>query len=167
LAILVAGFVGGSVELLACSATGGAEGGEDRFDASPAIVPTSTGGDGGITFTSLYQDFFGPRGTATCTKSPGKCHGGPTEDGTQSANGYMCVPDKNGCYQGMVTGGLIVPGSGDPNAGVNAITHHLRHVDPATGIQAGDMPLQPSGRVFSPAELQRVIEWIDSGAPNN
>jgi hypothetical protein len=155
------------VGVQACSAAGDFQGGFDRFDASPALLPVSTGNDGGITFTSLYADFFGPKGNANCAKNPGKCHGGPSEPGTQSSNGFMCVPDQDGCYKGLIGGGLVVPGSDDPSAGPNALTHHLRHVDPSTGLQSGDMPLAPSGRVFSPAELQRVIDWIDAGAQNN
>jgi hypothetical protein len=181
-AVLVAAVGGWLVALQSCNATGEFEGGDTRFDAGLLALATQTLDDGGVTFTDLYKDFFGPvkmGATASCTLNAGACHAGPTESGTMASiplhakDGYMCVPDQAGCYASMVDAGLIVPDSKDPSAGNFPLTHVLRHLDPATGLvpdcsSVGScMPYKPTSRVFTPGEMQRIQTWIMNGAHND
>src|SRR5580700_7404147 len=103
-----------------CSGAGASEPSSEG-DASHAAPPPAPEGGAGpeagtaaVTWTSLYAEYFGPAGVASCAGS-GTCHGSAEEAGYM-ASMYLCPPgDKDGCYMGITSSaaGLITPGAFD------------------------------------------------------
>jgi len=75
-------------------ATGVVRGGQ------PLIASNDDGGT--TTFTSLYADFFGPSGQASCT-AQSICHVSPTTTGAQTS-GFNCGSSKEACWELMTMG---------------------------------------------------------------
>jgi len=110
-------FCAASLGMAACGSASPTEaGGDARFDASPSIdedaasaaCGSSTEDAGsGTAFSDLYRDYFGPTGAASCAGN-GQCHGDSSQAGSM-ASSYVCGSTATGCYQGMISGGLINP----------------------------------------------------------
>lgn len=143
----------------ACVANSEPQGGETLFDASAPVAasgpPLST--NTARTFTSLYDDYVGPKGKASCSSEGGACHGGPSEPGAQ-ASGFVCT-DKATCFTTLTqASGLVKAGTAPAQTGFVAI---LRK---PTG---GRMPKRPDSIVFQTSDLRRITDWIAAGAPND
>jgi hypothetical protein len=144
------------------------DGGGSFLDATSSCQPG--GASGGHTFTDLYACYFGPSGVVSC-ESQTTCHGAAGELGvlgsTVGGAGYLCGPTQNDCYQGMLAGQLVIPGStADPTQSLLYIV--LCKYDPATGMSTGLMPQGcPPGSALLPGDLARIAAWIKEGAPNN
>jgi hypothetical protein len=170
----VAAAPGLAVVLLAAgcsSATPDEQGGGDRFDA--AAPSTSIGDDGGDAcgatgfdaaegtgWSDLYRDFFGPTATASCAGTVGQCHGEASGLGAQ-ASAFVCAGGVSGCYQGMTlpAAGLV---SDQSNPTGSTLYGTLRKT-----CGGGIMPKVPATYFFSPADMERISDWISAGAPNN
>lgn len=128
-----------------------------------AAVPLSVARDSGsgATFTDLYRDLLGPSGAATCTKA-GSCHGGASESGTR-ASGYICGADKAECRSTLLSSGLLVPGEKDFT---KSKLYAVLRKD-AGGSVRGNMPKSPTDYVFTAAELDRIGQWVATGAPDD
>lgn len=150
----------------ACSdATGSVRGGEPLFDPTPPTVNTAHdgGAGGGSTWTDLYRDFFGPSGQASCAKNGGNCHGGEQETGT-IASGMVCSQtSKDDCHNGMTRAASIVPPAGSATPDQTQLYAIVRKAPPNSG---GTMP-KSSAFAFTPADLQRIADWIKAGARND
>jgi hypothetical protein len=168
-----------SLTALACSSntTTAVSGGDSRVPPAPSVTPANyingcgqpDGGPpegDGITFTSLYNDYFGPSGAAAC-RGTGACHGDPSQPGFMASGGYQC-PDpgdagaaaaKQTCYNAMVNVSKIaVPN--DPTGG-----ELLSIIRKQSG--GGRMPRTPCTYSFSQKGVKRITDWINSGAQNN
>ncbi len=151
----------------ACSATGGAQGGDDRFDAGPAPIPqvstasgcgAAGGPDGGITWTDLYRDFFGnlSAGGPGC-KGTGSCHASADQGGGGT---WVCGATQQSCWEGMTGASPPIIDKADPASSV-LISVALR------SKQGGNMPLSPASCVFTADSLKRIQDWMAAGAQNN
>jgi hypothetical protein len=168
---LAAKLAAGSLTLLcACTnAPGAEEGGNPRFDAA-APVATVNGAvcvpeedAGSSAWSSLYADYFGPTGVASCAGSAGQCHGDANGLGAQ-ASSYVCAGGVSGCYQGITStaADLVTVGDtkGDPTATALYLT--LRKT-----CGGGVMPLEPASFHFSATDMKRIADWIRAGAPDD
>jgi hypothetical protein len=147
------------------------EGGGLRFD--PTVSASEDGGDAcgsadfdaneGTNWTSLYNDFFGPSGVASCAGTVGQCHGEASGLGAQASN-YVCAGGVTGCYQGITNSaaGLVTVGDTTDSPLTSTLYLTLRK---ACG--GGTMPKQPANFFFSAADMQRIADWIGAGAPDN
>jgi hypothetical protein len=123
-----------------------------------------TGGDGGgggqstgtstddVTWTLLYNTVFGPNGTSNCSANGG-CH-------TAIQNGFKCGTTKASCYDGMVSAGLVTPGS-DASSSILVDPQD----SPLCGSLGGTMP--KTGQCVSDAQIDKIQAWLAAGAPNN
>jgi hypothetical protein len=158
-----------AIGLFGCSdASGSLQGGDLILDAGqPSVTPSDDGGTGGTTWTSLYADFFGPSGSATC--SGGACH-----DATgNGAVFWVCGADATSCWQGMITGGAygsLVPSGGAMDPTTTELYTVLCKADTSLCKAAAHTPcLMPQGcsHSFATTELGRIEAWIKAGAQNN
>jgi hypothetical protein len=156
--------------VLACTATPTEEGGTSRFDAAPETVADDGGSvctedtDAGSsdTWTSLYQDYFGPTGKASCAGT-GVCHGDTSQAGYQGS-GYVCPPTAAQCYAGITAtaAGLVTPGPpvSDPTtAGLYGVLRKC--------AGGGSMPKEPATVFFTAGDMARIGAWIQAGAPDD
>jgi hypothetical protein len=168
----------GATPLLACAdASDKVQGGDPLFDVaklgsmdgSVLDAPTACqpgGANGGHSFTDLYACYFGPTGVVSC-ESQSTCHGAADEQGARSSK-YVCAPTQGDCYQGMLAGGLIAPGSmADPT--MSLLYFVLCKFDPSSPSQfTGQMPKNcPPATWLKPGDLASIGAWIKEGAPNN
>ena len=139
-------------------------GGEPRFDAAPSATALDGGRDTGTgsTWAALYESFFGPRGVASCA-GDGHCHGAAEQEGAQVSRGYVCPPDRDGCYRGITnpTTKLVVPGDMTTPPEQTGLHIVLRKTS-----GGGIMPKRPEF-AFTPEDMARIHEWIRRGAPND
>jgi hypothetical protein len=119
--------------------------------------------DAGTTWTSLYRDYFGPSGVASCA-GDGACHGGTTQQGYEYS-GFLCPPGDTSaaCWGGITSRGdggayLILP---DASFATDKLSQVLCQT---TGV--GSMPLFCSYD-FTPVDIQRVAGWVNAGALDN
>jgi hypothetical protein len=172
-------------------ATGSVQGGEALTSSG-----TSDGG-GGTTWTSLYADFFGPGGKASCS-SQTTCHGDPSQSGTQ-ISGFLCGTTKDSCWHGLTNslgtdaGGFGLPAilpTGSTDAGPVDPTktpfylalHQATSGDNSLCSQESaniafdcNMPCgdpvtcheQTSPFLFMTDDLARIATWIQQGAQDN
>jgi hypothetical protein len=142
-----------ALSIMACSPAPGdpilPAGNPDRvFDADcPTPGPTGSG----ETFTSLYNDLFGPKGVARC--ADGACHGGASEQG-----GLRLKNTKDEAYEGMKDYGLIQP---EPDAGFVNVTPLVNIVSkPLASTGKPKMPRELCGnRLLNAAEVKRIEAW--------
>jgi hypothetical protein len=173
----------------ACSdATGTTKGGDPRFDAAPPEMPVppqpvsdaavdGEGGlGGGITWTDLYRDFFGPSpaAKASCSFSSG-CHGAADRPGAQASNGFVCPPPagpssaeiataRTACYESLKTSPAnMLQGTSWKQTRLYGV---LRKASGEPTIDV-PMPLQPSSVAFTDQELKRIEDWFAAGAKND
>jgi hypothetical protein len=133
------------------------DGGADVLSAY--CIEAGDRGDGSR-FSDLYRDFFGPTGLASCS-AQSICHV-PGGNGALISGGYVCTPDQNGCWSSMTS--TIVPSGGTSTPEGTTLYKALRKAPPLTG--SGPMP-RNSSFAFCPGDLQRIADWISSGAANN
>jgi hypothetical protein len=144
-------------------------------DAS-ADVPVFTL-DAGTTWSSLYRDYFGPSGVASCAGTglyKGQCHGETTGTGYENSCSIMkhCFycPDgdaSTACWASLVSTGdgganVITPGgtfSADYLSGVLCSS-----TSPPEGVYA--MPYS-GAYCFGAVDLERIADWVNAGAKNN
>jgi hypothetical protein len=168
--------------LVGCdSATGTVSGGE-------ALVAQPDSGPG-TTWTSLYDDFFGPSGQASCA-SQGVCHGSASEPGAQTS-GFVCGASKDECWAGMTqginpdAGGIFCPivclGTCPQDTQPCAITDPTKQplyqdIHKSTSGGLNNMPcggnLQTclaasAAYTFTADDLARITTWIQQGAQDN
>jgi hypothetical protein len=119
--------------------------------------------DAGTTWSSLYRDYFGPSGVASCAGN-GACHGGTSQPGYQTS-GFLCPAGdaSQGCYASMTSVGdggadLVEPG-------VSFASDELSQVlcqSDGTGI----MPLYCT-YYFTTVDIERIGDWVNAGAKDN
>jgi hypothetical protein len=157
----------------ACTnATGEIQGGEELFDgASPA--PVDTPDVGTVTWTDLYDSYFGPTAQASCTAVANGCHMSLGDLGAQGS-GYVCGATKDSCWTGITTS--AIPGSFSPAVPMGGTTSPMatilyKSLHPAGVQTAGQMPLSSAdggaGYAFTPLDFARIAAWIDQGAAND
>lgn len=139
-------------------------GGEPRFDAaaggSAPLACEDKGTAGPSTWSSLYADYFGPTGKASCA-GDGQCHGGADQPGAK-ATGYVCAPNASACYETVTKSRIVVAGDTTTPPEQSLLHVVLRKCD-GTGI----MPKRPASVVFSPSDMERIHNWLRKGAPND
>jgi hypothetical protein len=134
------------------------------LDASSACQPG--GSHGGHTWTDLYACYFGPSGVVSCS-SQTTCHGAANQQGGLASK-YVCGPMQSDCYQGMLEGGLVTPGStAAPEGSLLYIV--LCKDDPSSpGGFTGIMPKNcPPGSRLQAGDLARIGAWVQEGAPSD
>jgi hypothetical protein len=110
------------------------------------------GSTGGVTWTKIYGDIFGPSGTSSCTVNGG-CH-------TNTKGGFKCGTSKSTCYTGFVNAGYVTPGSG---AASSALVDPNQ--SPLCGTLGGNMP--QVGACVTSAQINEIKSWLADGAQNN
>ena len=150
---------------------------------------------GAATWTSLYADYFGPSGQASCTAQP-SCHGTASQLGSQTS-GFVCGATKESCWEGMTmginpvdAGGVFCPIvciGGDAGVGCPQNTAFACPTDPTQQSLYADLhKAQSSGLnnmpcggnlmeclasgstyTFTSSDLARISTWIQQGAQDN
>jgi hypothetical protein len=170
--------------LVGCTdATGSVSGGTP-------LLPAEEAGSGGVTWTSLYGDFFGPTGQASCT-SQSVCHGAANQAGAE-VSGFVCGPTKEACWQGMTqgiaadAGGFFCPivcvgtctqtGSACPSTPADQSLYQDIHKAEGGSGQLNNMPCggntqtcpaSGASYTFTSDDLTRISTWIQQGAQDN
>jgi len=117
------------------------------------------------TWSSLYRDYFGPGGHASCA-GDGMCHGGPMQPGYANS-GFLCPKGdaSTACWTGITSqdadggAGLITP---DAGFAADYLDQVLCQDD---GLE-GEMPKFCSYS-FSAYDLARIGDWVNAGALDN
>jgi hypothetical protein len=168
-AVLLAVSLAGTTAL-ACSAPPNEEGGTPRFDASPPSTSEDAGlcvddSDAGTgdTWTSLYADYFGPTGKASCAGT-GVCHGDTTQAGYLGSN-YDCGHTAADCYTGITSAAAGIVTAGQPVS--DPTTTGLYVVLRKCSGGVGSMPKAPADVAFTTGDMARIGAWIQAGAPND
>jgi hypothetical protein len=129
--------------------------------------------EAGITWHSLYRDYFGPTGVATCAGtgiSAGACHGEKTGNGYTSSctlTGCFLCPDgdaSTACWQSITSVGdgganVILPGQ-------SFNTDYLSQVLCSIDASTGSMPYN-GNYCFTGTDFERIGDWVNAGAQNN
>jgi hypothetical protein len=97
-------------------------------------------------YTPDFDAVFSNTLATSCGVGGNSCHAGPTP---QAGLG---LEDSASAYQGLLDGGLVVPG--DPAC--SPLVQRLRHEDPGF--------LMPPGMRLSDGEICAVRRWIEAGA---
>jgi hypothetical protein len=158
----------------ACTdATGAVHGGEALTSTTPATC--------GTTWTSLYADFFGPTGQASCSPSGQQsCHGNASQLGAQTS-GFVCGPTKDDCLLGMTQGippdaggffpPILPPDGGDPTQSQLYVSIHKGAAGPGlNNMPCGNPPTCKSTSAtytFTTSDLACITTWAQQGAPND
>ena len=153
-------------------ATGTVRGGE-------ALASQSTACD--ATFTSLYANFFGPVGQASCSpSSQSSCHGDTSQTGAM-ISGFVCGSTQEECWQGMTQGipadaggtlpPILPPDGGDPTQSYLWVSiHKTSGSGGLNNMPCGNPPgcaATSASFTFMPADLSCLQQWAQAGAPNN
>jgi hypothetical protein len=131
-------------------------------DARDAARPPVFTLDAGTTWSSLYRDYFGPAGVASCAgAAAGDCHGSTTQLGYEGSDFLCPTGDASAaCYAGFKSAGANLL---DPDASFAD--------DPVSDVlcQAGAVGTMPLGcpYVFTPVDIERISDWVNAGAPDN
>jgi hypothetical protein len=166
--VVLAASTAGAI-VLACTAAPTEEGGTARFDAAPETVADdadvcSEDSDAGTgdTWASLYGDYFGPTGKASCAGT-GVCHGDTSQAGYQGS-GYVCPPTAAQCYAGITAAaaGLVTPGPPVSDPTTTGLYGVLRKC-----AGGGSMPKEPATVFFTAGDMARIDAWIAAGAPDD
>ncbi len=132
---------------------------DDARDAAPPPVFTL---EAGTTWTSLYRDYFGPAGVATCVgAAAGDCHASPSDLGYQMSY-FLCPAGDAGaaCYTSFTSpyANLLDP---DASFVEDPVSDVLCQPGPI-----GTMPLNCT-YVFTSVDIERIADWVNAGAPDN
>jgi hypothetical protein len=165
----------GALAVLAgcADATGTVRGGEALTSEASAC---------GTTWTSLYADFFGPTGQASCSlSSQSSCHGTASDTGAQ-VSGFVCGSTQDQCWQGMTMGlaadaggglfsPILPPDGGDPShSQLWASIHKSTSTGGLENMPCGDPTVCLSASAtytFTDSDLACISTWAQQGAPNN
>jgi len=126
---------------LADSTTGTDAGSSDAANDASGPPPT---------WTQLYAQYFGP-GTPGHCSGTGGCH-------TNVRGGFKCGTNKDECYSGLVTAGLI-----DPMSPAQSIL--ASPTDSPLAWFGGSMPVDAP--TPNPAAATAVKAWVNAGAQND
>jgi hypothetical protein len=156
----------------ACTvAPGDVQGGEPLFDAAlPSVSSSGSEEAGPVTWTELYDSYFGPTGVATCSVGSG-CHAGVNDLGAMGS-GFVCGMTGASCFAGLTSTALPVSFSAIvPEGGTTAptMTTFYKGLDGAGfgGVMPLTGPDGGAGHKFTKADLARIAAWIDQGAQDN
>lgn len=118
----------------------------------------------GSTFTDLYRDIFASTQPGGCSYQV-SCHGNAGADGAQDQAGLQCYPDQHACRQSLLERNLVVPSQ--PALGVLLAPHGILRTpaNPAAGEPL--MPKSPAKYVMPQSCVDRIVAWINAGAPDN
>jgi hypothetical protein len=125
--------------------------------------------EAGVTWSSLYRDYFGPTGVASCEKE-GFCHGTTSGVGYQTSS-FLCPTGDGGvttCWQTMTAadGGYLVT----PDAGESFADSNLGAILCYPANPGGRMPTngdETCAYYFTASDIQRISDWIATGALDN
>jgi hypothetical protein len=122
--------------------------------------------DAAATWTALYDDYFGPSATlSSCGGGAGGtgCHGSTASQG-YSVSHFLCPMTgdaKTACWKGMTSSG---------DGGANLIERPFNDGGLGTilcqNYCLGIMPLD-CNYYFTPADMQRIQNWVSAGAKND
>jgi hypothetical protein len=149
---------------------------EASVDAGSDVVDSGYQYDGpvftveaGVTWSSLYRDYFGPTGVASC-EAQGFCHG--TTAGTgYSVSGFLCPKGDGGvtaCWQSITATDAAAADLVPPDAGFDG--DNLSLVLCAQSNPEGSMPTdgeETCHYYFTATDLQRISAWVAAGALDN
>jgi hypothetical protein len=192
LAMLVAAALVAASGSGCTDATGSVQGGQ-------ALTTCSGGGSASgsnTSFSSLYTDFFGPCGGASCS-GQSACHGAADQTGA-ILSGFVCGTTKDACWQGMTQGialsaggslcpivclgtcAQVAPDDGGPppsacptNDPASQLLVTSLHKQQSTGINhmpCGDPTACTAAKstyTFTPDDVARITAWIQAGAQND
>jgi hypothetical protein len=120
--------------------------------------------EAGTTWSSLYRDYFGTSGVASCSGTGSDCHGN-TNGAGYASSGYLCPPhDAGACYEGFTTqsptGPMLI--AGDAGFAASGVSDVLCQCD-------GNGGFMPYGccYYFQAADMQRIADWVNAGATND
>ena len=137
-----------SVLALTLAACGGSE--NPGPDAQTMCMPSASA----PTYAMLYTRFFAPNSTGHCAND--NCHG------EVGFNVWKCGANKDTCFQGMVTEGLINPSN--PLASKIAD----RKLSPLTWVNTDGNGFMPAdGPAQSTEGRDAILAWVSACAPNN
>ena len=129
-------------------------------DVAPPPVFTL---DAGTTWRSLYRDYFGPAGVASCAgPAASDCHGSTSQMGYQMS--YFLCPfgdASSACYAGFTSGAapLVEP---DASFSDDTLSYDLCQLTPSEGT----MPFGCT-YYFTPVDMERIGDWVNAGAKDN
>lgn len=141
------------------------------------------------TWTSLYANYFGPLGQASCSPSTqSTCHGDPSQSGAQTS-GFVCGSSKDACWQGMTAGvaldagGLFCPivclgtcpqnSQACPTDPTQQTLWTSIHGTGGTGLHnmpCGDPTICHAANAtytFTDTDLACISQWVQQGAQND
>jgi hypothetical protein len=110
---------------------------------TPDVVPT---------YSELYTRYFAVGTPGHCAEAG--CHGEP------GFNTWLCGTDKDTCYNGMLSIGLIAPGTAKLSALADPKNSPLVWINPNGFMPADDLDAFPEGG-------EAIRAWAASGSPNN
>jgi hypothetical protein len=131
------------------------------------------------TWTSLYANFFGPTGQASCgPSSQSSCHGAASQTGALFS-GFVCGSTQDECLQGMTVGAeadagvppILPPDGGNPSMSQLWVSlHKSTSTGGLENMPCGDptacLAAQAS-YTFTDSDLACISTWALQGAPNN
>jgi hypothetical protein len=118
--------------------------------------------EAGTTWSSLYRDYFGPGGTASCSGGS-NCHGSEAGAGFMSS-GFLCP---HGDAAAACWAGMTHDGDGGPN-----IVGDVSFNDGGLGTilcQNYCLGQMPNGCTyyFTPNDMARIAAWVSGGAKDD
>lgn len=105
------------------------------------------------TYTELFARYFAPGTPGHCATSG--CHADPGH------NEWLCGTNKDDCYRGMVSVGLIDPVHPERSMIADPSTSPLTWINPA----GGNMPFDTLGS--NPSGRDAITAWVAAGARND
>ncbi len=177
---------GVDVTVQKCSA-GQKEGGVDATLSNEASQPSGTcpdaaidvpvfSLDAGTSWQSLYRDYFGPSGAASCAGIAGECHGQASALGSENSctrtGCFLCPAGdaSTACWQSMTSVGdgganLVIPGQ---TFGSDQLSQILCSVEAGTfGMPQASVNVCLPPYCFTPVDWKRIADWVNAGAQNN
>lgn len=161
-----------------CTAAADAQGFGLKLRACTPSKPKALDADASVpdaTWSSLYRDFFGPAGKASCTDA--SCHGTPGGGGALAST-FVCNPGSaSDCYaylrgqrgnarRALVSDDNVARPETSTLLGVLRIT--TPNVLESGDCKSGSMPKGAGEETrLSDAETARVYQWIAEGAKEN
>lgn len=143
----------------------------NRSDAGSENEPKDSGSDfvfddgsgSGTTWTSLYADFFGPSGRASCAGTGSDCHASSDAAGAKSMK-FVCA-SKDGCLASMLGDSRLVQES-HFSAPESAYLVAVLRKEASDGSIRGTQPKSPPF-VFHEKSIERITTWIGNGAKDD
>ena len=130
-----------------------------RFCLAAFVVLAACGSDQATpdapapTYTELYMKYFAVGTPGHCAQTGG-CHSDAL------ASGWACGADKDTCYNGMVSIGIIDPATPKASTIADPVNSPLRWFNP-TG------PMPQDALMPFPAGRDAIKAWVAAGAQNN